>query len=54
MGTGIEGVNPQSNVSVTLADINGAWVLGFIIEEHANGLRTIFVPRAPTPAAGNL
>jgi uncharacterized membrane protein len=33
--------------------LNGAWALSFIVEEHASGMRTVFVPRAPT-SAGNL
>jgi uncharacterized membrane protein len=47
-------MDSQPIVSTALANINGVSVLGFVMEEHANGLRTIFVPRAPTPAAGNI
>jgi uncharacterized membrane protein len=54
MGTGTTGIDAHPNVSVALASISGMWMLAFVMEEHANGLRTIFVPRAPTPAAGNL
>jgi uncharacterized membrane protein len=54
MGTGATGIDAHPNVSVALASISGMWMLAFVMEEHANGLRTIFVPRAPTPAAGNL
>jgi uncharacterized membrane protein len=27
-------------------------VLAFVMERHGNGLSTVFVPSAPTPAAG--
>jgi uncharacterized membrane protein len=47
-------MDSQPVVSTALANINGVSVLGFVMEEHANGLRTVFVPRAPTPAAGNI
>jgi uncharacterized membrane protein len=51
---GANGVGGHAGVSVALAGLNGAWALAFVMEEHANGLRTIFIPRSPTPAAGNL
>jgi uncharacterized membrane protein len=43
-----------SEVSVALARIEDAWVLSFVIERHASGLFTVFVPSAPTPAAGSI
>ena len=35
-------------------DIEEALVLAFIIEEHDDGKYTVFVPSAPTPAAGSI
>lgn len=35
-----------------LARVEDAWVLAFIMERHDDGLLTVFVPSAPTPAVG--
>jgi uncharacterized membrane protein len=39
---------------VVLANLDDAWLIGFIIEQHADGLLTVFVPSAPTPTAGSI
>jgi len=44
----------QSDLSVALARIEDAWVLSFIVEKLDNGLLAVFVPSAPTPAAGSI
>jgi uncharacterized membrane protein len=51
---GTLGVGDGSGVSVVLATIDDAWLLAFLIEELPDGMRTVFVPSAPTPAAGNI
>jgi len=51
---GMVGLESGSEVSVALARIEDAWVLSFVIERHASGLFTVFVPSAPTPAAGSI
>jgi uncharacterized membrane protein len=43
-----------SNLKVALAHIDDAWLMSFIVEEHSSGLRTVFVPSAPTPTAGSI
>lgn len=52
MAGGIAGMETDSAVSVALARIEEAWVLSFVVERHASGLYTVFVPSAPTPAVG--
>jgi len=37
-----------------LVSSDGKFVIGFAVDEHENGLVTVFVPWAPTPAAGTL
>jgi len=37
-----------------LAEIEEALVPGFIVERHADGRVTVFVPSAPTPVAGTI
>jgi uncharacterized membrane protein len=37
---------------VALARFDDNTVLGFIVEPPSNGVVTVFVPSAPTPAAG--
>ncbi len=51
---GVAGVPKNSDVGVVLARIDEVWMLAFVIERHASGLLTVFVPSAPTPTAGSL
>jgi uncharacterized membrane protein len=48
------GLEGAGEVSVALARIEDAWVLSFVLERHASGLSTVFVPSAPTPVAGSV
>jgi uncharacterized membrane protein len=41
-------------MKVALANIDDAWLMAFIIEQHADGMLTVFVPSAPTPTAGSI
>jgi len=41
-------------VVTALARIEEAWALAFIMERHDDGLLTVFVPSAPTPAVGTI
>src|SRR5262249_172220 len=48
-------IGESPDVKVALANIDDAWLLAFIIEERPDEeLRTVFVPSAPTPTAGNV
>jgi len=49
---GLVGLESASDVRSALARIEEAWVPAFVVERHANGLSTVFVPSTPTPAAG--
>jgi uncharacterized membrane protein len=51
---GLAGLEAGAELSVALARIEEAWVLSFVVERHASGLFTVFVPSAPTPAAGSI
>lgn len=44
----------KSDFQVALAQIEDAWMLSFIVEQLDNGLLVVFVPSAPTPAAGSV
>ncbi|MCI0365460.1 MAG: DUF502 domain-containing protein [Phycisphaerales bacterium] len=50
----VAGEKGATDVSVALARIEDAWTLAFVMERHNNGLYTVFVPSAPTPAAGSI
>jgi uncharacterized membrane protein len=52
MSQGLVGERDAGDVKVALAWIEESWVLAFVMERHDNGLNTVFVPSAPTPAAG--
>jgi uncharacterized membrane protein len=54
MGHGLVGERDAADVRVALAWIEESWVLAFVMERHGNGLSTVFVPSAPTPAAGSV
>jgi uncharacterized membrane protein len=51
---GAIGTGDQSDAKVALANIDDAWLISFIIEEHPSGMLTVFVPSAPTPTAGSI
>lgn len=51
---GVAGMESGSNLKVALARIDDAWLLAFIVEQHADGLLTVFIPSAPTPTAGSI
>ncbi|NJN39821.1 MAG: hypothetical protein HC807_01725 [Gammaproteobacteria bacterium] len=46
------GRHDDETFAVALVDIEDALVPAFIVEEHADGQFTVFVPSVPTPAAG--
>jgi uncharacterized membrane protein len=48
----IGNVEEGEKFSPALVELEGALVPGFIVEEHADGRYTVFVPSAPTPAVG--
>ena len=54
MTQGITSSTSGSEVTVALANIDETWQLSFVVERHPNGLLTVFVPSAPTPAAGSI
>jgi uncharacterized membrane protein len=48
------GEQASDQVRVALAWIEESWVLAFVMERHDSALNTVFVPSAPTPAAGSI
>lgn len=44
----------ETDLKVALANIDDAWLISFIVEEHADGFLTVFVPSAPSPTAGTV
>jgi uncharacterized membrane protein len=51
---GFAAVEATAGMIPALARIDDAWQLGFILEEHGNGLLTVFVPQAPSPMSGSV
>jgi uncharacterized membrane protein len=45
-------VEESEKFAPALVEIEEALVPGFVVEEHPQGLYTVFVPSAPTPAVG--
>ncbi len=43
-----------ASIQVVLATLDDAWLLAFVMERHANGMLTVFVPSAPTPTSGTI
>jgi uncharacterized membrane protein len=54
LGRRFSGDDEGVHFAVCLVEIEEALVPAFIVEEHANGSFTIFVPSVPTPAAGTV
>lgn len=50
----VSNIPSQSDICVALVRIEEAWMLSFILETLENGLLVVFVPSAPTPAAGSV
>jgi uncharacterized membrane protein len=48
------GLGTGTEVAAALARIEEAWVPSFVMEQHASGLFTVFVPSAPAPTAGSI
>jgi len=48
----VAGRQEDETFAVALVEIEDALVPAFIVEEHADGAFTVFVPSVPTPAAG--
>jgi uncharacterized membrane protein len=42
----------ESSAAPALAWIEESWVYAFVMEVHADGTRTVFVPAAPSPLTG--
>jgi uncharacterized membrane protein len=53
---GVAGLNDETKFPVGVARIfsDGAGMMGLIMERHADGWVTFFVPQAPTPTLGNI
>ena len=50
----LAGEDEGATFAVALVELEEALVPAFIIEEHADGAYTVFVPSVPTPAAGTV
>jgi uncharacterized membrane protein len=49
---GATGLEREDDAAVALIRIEDAWQLGFVVEIHADGHRTVYVPGAPNPSSG--
>ena len=47
-----DGVSDSEDVTTALAWVEDCWVYAFVLEVHADGHRTVFVPGAPSPLSG--
>jgi len=48
------GRHEDETFAVALVELEEALVPAFIVEEHADGAYTVFIPSVPTPAAGSV
>ena len=51
---GATGLEKEDDTKVALVRIEDAWQIGLIVEVHADGHRTVYVPGAPNPASGSI
>ena len=51
---GATGLEKEDETTAALVRIEDAWQLGFVVEVHADGHRTVYVPGAPNPASGSI
>jgi len=52
--TGAAQFGDAEGVSTVLARIEDAWQLAFLVETHDDGMKTVFVPGAPSPTSGSV
>lgn len=52
LGKQVAGEGDGANMAPALAEIEDALVPAFVVEEHADGRLTVFVPAIPTPTVG--
>jgi len=51
---GVAGLDANKKLASALIRFDDNWMLGFVIEQHADALVTVYVPSAPTPAVGSI
>jgi uncharacterized membrane protein len=51
---GATGLEKEDDTAVALIRVEDAWQLGFVVEVHADGHRTVYIPGAPNPASGSI
>jgi len=54
LAQGSVGQSSEDDVKVVLVTLDEAWLFGFLIEKHADGMLTVFVPAAPAPTSGSI
>ncbi|MGR7994175.1 MULTISPECIES: hypothetical protein [unclassified Xanthobacter] len=54
MADGLTQVESMAGVTPALISRDGAWQLGYQLEEIPDGWAAVFIPRAPTPMSGDL
>lgn len=50
----IGNVEDSEKFAPALVEVEGALAPAFVVEDHADGRRTVFVPSAPTPGVGTI
>jgi uncharacterized membrane protein len=51
---GATGLEKEDEQAVALIRIEDAWQIGFVVEVHPDGHRTVYVPGAPNPSSGSI
>ena len=51
---GTIGQDGDDDVQVVLVTLDDAWLFGFLMETHPDGMLTVFVPSAPSPISGTI
>jgi uncharacterized membrane protein len=54
MGEGLAQIEDANDLKPVLIGIDGGWQIGYMLESLENGWVAVFVPQAPTPAAGKV
>jgi uncharacterized membrane protein len=49
---GATGLENEDDAQPALIRVEDAWQLGFVVETHADGHRTVYLPGAPNPSSG--
>ena len=54
MAEGLTTIEPGEGLTPVMVSSDGAWQIGYALEELGDGWTAVFIPQSPTPMSGNV